>query len=275
MRVPINAIIGIGGKKLESFILLFAVHLVDDALMGVDQRRQLGQQQPAHGGEIALALQHVGELGEVRLQPILLGIAIGGEPQIVDHRVDIVFELSHFAARIDLNRSRQVAFGHGRRHFGDGAHLGRQICGEQIDVAGQVLPGAGSAWHVGLPAETAFDADFARHRGHLIGERGERVRHIVDGFGERRDLAFRFHRQALLEVAVGDRGHHLDDAAYLFGEVRRHDVDGVSQILPGAGDAGHLRLTAEQAFGADFARHARHFRGKTVELVHHRVDGVF
>ena len=36
----------------------------------------------------------------------------------------------------------------------------------------------------------------------------------------------------------------------------------------------HLRLAAEFSFGAHFARHARHFRGERVELVHHRVDGV-
>src|SRR6185369_13485527 len=35
-----------------------------------------------------------------------------------------------------------------------------------------------------------------------------------------------------------------------------------------------LRLAAKLAFGADFARDARHFRGKRVELVDHRIDGV-
>src|SRR5262249_53175869 len=51
-------------------------------------------------------------------------------------------------------------------------------------------------------------------------------------------------------------------------------VHGVGQVLPGTGDAGHLRLAAEQAFGADLACHARHFRGEGAELIHHRVDGV-
>ena len=45
------------------------------------------------------------------------------------------------------------------------------------------------------------------------------------------------------------------------------------KILPGAGHAGHLRLAAQLAFGADFARHAGDFRGEGVQLVHHRVDG--
>src|SRR5262249_14918943 len=36
----------------------------------------------------------------------------------------------------------------------------------------------------------------------------------------------------------------------------------------------YFRLTAELSFGADFARHARHLRGKGVQLVDHRVDSV-
>ena len=47
----------------------------------------------------------------------------------------------------------------------------------------------------------------------------------------------------------------------------------VGQVLPGAGDAEHVGLAAEPAFGADLARDARHFAGEGVELVHHRVDG--
>ena len=38
--------------------------------------------------------------------------------------------------------------------------------------------------------------------------------------------------------------------------------------------AAHFGLAAELALGADLARHARHFGGEAVELVHHRVDGV-
>ena len=162
LRMAVRAVVGVGRQQLRGRRLL-ALDLIDDAQLGVDQRRQLGQQQPADRRQVALALQHVGELGEVGLQPVLLGVAVGGEPQVVDHRVDVVFELGHLAARIDLNRPRQVALGHGGRHLGDGAHLRGQVGGQQVDVAGQVLPGAGGAGHVGLAAEAAFDADFARH----------------------------------------------------------------------------------------------------------------
>ena len=37
----------------------------------------------------------------------------------------------------------------------------------------------------------------------------------------------------------------------------------VGEVLPGAGDALHLGLAAELAFGADLAGHAGHFRRRT------------
>ena len=84
---------------------------------------------------------------------------------------------------------RQVAVGDRGGDLGDVAHLGGQVVGEQVDVVGQVLPGAGDAGHVGLPAQLAFDADVARDVGDLLGEDAERVGHGVDGVGERGDLA--------------------------------------------------------------------------------------
>src|SRR5579872_4451226 len=45
LGVTVDAIIGIGGKELEFFTVLLAMHLVDDALMRVDQRRELRKQQ--------------------------------------------------------------------------------------------------------------------------------------------------------------------------------------------------------------------------------------
>src|SRR5205085_1286701 len=48
----------------------------------------------------------------------------------------------------------------------------------------------------------------------------------------------------------------------------------VREVFPRAGNALDPRLSTERAFRADFARHARHFRGERTELVHHRVDRV-
>ena len=162
----------------------------------------------------------------------------------------------------------------GGRDLRDGADLRRQVRGQQVHVAGEVLPGACGARHVGLTAEPSLDADFARDRRHLVGEGRQRLRHVVDRRCEGRHFALRVDGQLLFQVAVGDRRDDLDDAANLFGQVCGHDVDVVGEVLPGAGDAGHAGLPAEPALGADLARDARDFRRERVELVHHRVDRV-
>src|SRR5262249_11744407 len=68
---------------------------------------------------------------------------------------------------------------------------------------------------------------------------------------------------------------HLGDIANLRSQVAGHGVDRISKVAPHTADAFYDRLAAELSFGADFARHARHFRCKGAELVHHRIDGVF
>ena len=188
---------GVAAQQVEPRVGLHAGEVIDGALLRVHERRQLREQHLADGVELALPLEHAGELGEVGLQPVLLAVALGGLAQVRDHRVDVVLELRHLAAGLHLNRPRQVALGDGGGHFGDGAHLRGEVRGQQVDVAGEVLPRAGGAGHVGLAAEPAFDADLARHVGHLIGERRQRVGHVVDGVGERRHLALGLHREAL------------------------------------------------------------------------------
>ena len=97
-------------------------------------------------------------------------------------------------------------------------------------------PHARGAWHVGLTAEATVDADVARDARDLIGERRQRVDHVVDRVDERRDLAARREVELRIEVAVGDRGDDGRDAAHLLGEVARHDVDVVGQLAPRTAD---------------------------------------
>src|SRR5690606_40009770 len=68
---------------------------------------------------------------------------------------------------------------------------------------------------------------------------------------------------------------HVGDVADLVGQVVRHQVHVVGEVLPGTGDAAHLRLATELAFGADFTRHAGYLGCEGVQLIDHRVDGVF
>src|SRR5262249_61909216 len=75
------------------------------------------------------------------------------------------------------------------------------------------------------------------------------------------------------EVAGGDGGRHFGDVADLGGQVARHRVHRVGEVLPCSGDARDVGLATEPSLGADLARDARHFAREGVELVDHRVDG--
>src|ERR1700686_567235 len=252
----------------------FRSHLVDDTLLGAYQRRQFRQEHASHRSQIALSLQHAREAGKIRLEPILLRIAIGSETEIVDHGVDVVFQLGHFTACLHLNGACEVALGDRRSNLGNGSHLVGQIVRQGVDVAGEILPRTRSARHVGLSTEPAFDADLAGDGCNLVSEGGQRVRHVVNGFGQSCNLTLRVYGQLLSQFAVGDGGHDFHNAAHLFRQIGGHHVHVVGEVLPCAGHTWHLRLPAQLAFRADFAGHASYFGGEGVELIHHRVDGV-
>ena len=96
----------------------------------------------------------------------------------------VFFELEDFAAHIDGDFFRQVAVGDRDGDIGDVAHLGGQVAGHEVDVVGQVFPGAGARPDVGLAAELAFGADFACDAGHFGGKGAQLIDHGVDGVFE-------------------------------------------------------------------------------------------
>src|SRR5262249_47192054 len=71
----------------------------------------------------------------------------------------------------------------------------------------------------------------------------------------------------------GHGGGDLGDVADLAGQVRRHVVDVVGEVAPGAGDVLDLGLAAELSLGADFAGDPGDLVGEAGELVDHGVDG--
>ena len=232
---------------------------------------------------VGQVLPRAGDAGDDRLAAELaFGADLAGHAadfrrervELVDHRVDGVLQLEDLAFHVDGDLARQVAARDGGGDFGDVADLAGEVRGHEVDVVGEVLPGAGDAGDDGLTAELAFGADLARDARDFRGERVELVDHRVDGVLQLENLALHVDRDLAREVAVGDGGGHVGDVAHLAGQVGRHRVDVVGEVLPRAGHAGHFGLAAELAFGADFARDAADFRGERVQLIDHRVDGV-
>src|SRR6202022_2365891 len=113
----------------------------------------------------------------------------GGEGvELIDHRVDRVFQLEDLAADIDGDLARQVAARHRGGDLGDVAPLSRQVAAHRVDRVGQILPGAGDAGDDRLAAELALGADLAGHARHLGGEAVELIDHGIDGVLQLEDL---------------------------------------------------------------------------------------
>ena len=128
--------------------------------------------------------------------------------------------------------------------------------------------------HDGLSAQLAVGADFAGHARDFGSERAQLIHHGVDGFFELQNFAADVDRDFARKIAAGDGGCDFGNVADLAGQVAGHGVDRVGEILPGTGHAGHLRLAAQLAVGADLAGHARDFSGEHAELLNHGVDDV-
>ena len=180
----------------------------------------------------------------------------------LDHEVDRLGQRRDLALGVHGQLALEIALRDRGHDVGDAAHLVGQVGRHQVDVVGEILPGAADARHLRLAAELALGADLARHARHLRGEAVELVDHDVDRVLELEDLALHVDGDLLGKIAARHRGGHVGDVADLAGEVLGHQVHVVGEILPGAGDAAHLRLAAELAFGADLARHARHLGGE-------------
>src|SRR5207344_156389 len=141
-----------------------------------------------------------------------------------------------------------VAAGHRGGDLCDVADLRREVGGQQVDVVRQVLPCAGDAGHRRLTAELALGADLAGDARHLGGEGVQLVHHRVDRVLQLEDLALHVHGDLPRQVAPGYGGGDLGDVADLGGQVARHGVDAVREVLPRARHAGNLGLAPELAF---------------------------
>src|SRR5439155_18287634 len=112
-----------------------------------------------------------------------------------------------------------------------------QVASHEVDRVGEVLPGAGRAFDIGLAAQLAVGADFASHAGHFRGERPELVHHGVDRVLQVKNLPLDVDGDLAGQVAGGHGFGNLSDVAHLAGEVAGHEVHGVGEIFPGTGDA--------------------------------------
>jgi hypothetical protein len=84
-------LVRIAGEPLQPRdVVITRGHLINGTLLRINEWREFGQEHLAYGVKIALPLEHARKFREIRLQPILLFVALRGDAQVVDHRVDVV-----------------------------------------------------------------------------------------------------------------------------------------------------------------------------------------
>src|SRR5262245_42148330 len=194
--------------------------------------------------------------------------------ELVDHAVDRVLKLLNFAPHVPGDLLVEVAVGHRRRHFGDVAHLGRQVSGHEIHAVCKVFPRSANSGNLRLTAQFSIGSDFTGDARNFRSERVELVDHAVDRIFKFENLAAHVHCDLLRQVAVSHGSCYFRDVAHLAGQVARHGVHAALPIFPRPANALNVGLTAELAFGSDLAGDARDFRSERVELVDHAVDRV-
>ena len=96
--------VSIAGEKFHIGFAVRRLIEIENAVLHRDQWRQLRKNQFGYGKQVSLALQQPGELGEVRLQPVLRRVFFGRLAQVPNHFVDVVLESCHLACGIHGNR---------------------------------------------------------------------------------------------------------------------------------------------------------------------------
>src|SRR5699024_5004854 len=258
----------------ENVLLVHVRRQVAGPVLGPHQRRHLGHDEAGQLVEVPVSLQVSGDAVEVGLEPVGVPLGLGGLAQVGHHQVDVVLEFFHLAAGVDLDVAGQVALGHGVGDLGDRTDLCGQIAGQTVHAVGELLPGARNPFDLGLTTQLALVADLVGHPGHLGGERRQLVHHRVDGRLDLENLALGVDVDLLGQVTGRDRGRDLGDVAHLRGEVVRHRVDVLGEVLPDAEYALDVGPATQLALCTHLTGHPSHFVGERRQLVHHHVDGV-
>src|SRR5690606_36087208 len=152
--------------------------------------------------------------------------------ELVDHRVDRVFQLQDLTLNVHRDLAAQVPLGDGCRHFRDVAHLTRQVRRHRVYVISQVLPRTGHPGYHGVPPKFTFRAHLARHTAHLGSKPVELIDHRVDRVLQLEYLTAHINGDLWAQVTARHRRRHLCDLAHLARQVRRHRVHVVRQVFP-------------------------------------------
>jgi hypothetical protein len=132
----------------------------------------------------------------------------GKRTELINHRVDGVFQFEKFAFDIDGNFLRQIAVSDGAGDASNVTNLTGQVAGHQVYVIGEILPGTRQTSYGGLTAQIALRAHLPGDPGNLRSKRTQLIDHRVYRAGGAEELAFEgttfhFDRHHLGKISLG------------------------------------------------------------------------
>src|SRR5206468_643294 len=144
------------------------------------------------------------------------GYFAGERVQLIDHRIDRVFQFENFTFDVDCNFAGEIAAGYSGRDFGDVTHLGGQVAGHEVYVVGEIFPSTSDVGDLRLSAQLSFGSYFAGHARDFGGENTELLNHRVDEVGGTQELAFEgtsidVEPNGLRQVALSNGGDGTSD----------------------------------------------------------------
>jgi len=208
---------------------------------------------------------HLGLASELSFRTYFAGYAgnfSSKTRELIDHRIDRVFQLQDFALNVYRDLLREVSVCNSGSNKSDVTHLGSKVRRHEVDVVGKVFPDTGDALHLGLASQFSFRTYFAGNARYFGSKRGKLVDHRIDRVFQVEDFALDVYRNLLREVSVCNGGSNERDVTDLRGKVRGHKVDAVGKVLPDTGNSLHFGLASQLPFGAYFAGYAGNFSGE-------------
>src|SRR6185369_7132136 len=153
------------------------------------------------------------------------------------------------------------------RDVSDVSHLTSQVTGHEVHAVRQILPGSGHTRHVGLTAKLPFGTHLTGHASYFGGKRAELIHHCVNGVLELQDFTLHVDGDLLRQVTIRYGRGHVGDVAHLAGQITRHGVHRVREILPRTRDAFHPRLATELTLSTHLTGDAGHFGCERRQLI--------
>ena len=162
---------------------------------------------------------------------------------------------------------------------GNVAHLRREIAGHQVDVLGQIFPGAGDAFDSGLAAQFAFRAHLTSDTRDFRSKGRQLIDHGVYDFRRPQKFslelsAFDIDRHCFGKIALCHCADNAGHFARRMNEIADEPIDRTDRVGPRIGNIAQGCALRDASFLADDAPDSVEFRRQALIFLYDLIKGI-